>query len=228
MIKDYDMKSKFNYSMIAHCNLCFLVFLTVTSCLPEKLVKPSSDENKMWLFDGSSLEDWAATDYAGKGNILIDSNGSLVLEMGAELSGVHWKGVPLPVENYEIHLKAKRTMGSDFFCGLTFPYKESHATLILGGWGGSLIGISSIDDFDASENETGDAYIFEDNKWYDIRLVVTGSEIFVWIDDEQVIDCEVEGRKVAMRFGEIEMSVPLGITTYATTGVIREVFLIKI
>ena len=50
----------------------------------------------------------------------------------------------------------------------------------------------------------------------------------VWINEEQVIDCEVEGRKVAMRFGEIEMSVPLGICTYATTGVIREVFLKRI
>jgi hypothetical protein len=47
----------------------------------------------------------------------------------------------------------------------------------------------------------------------------------VWIDNNQVIDCEVEGRKVGMRFGEIEMSVPLGLCTYATTGVIREVFL---
>ena len=159
---------------------------------------------------------------------MIDENGSLVLEMGAELSGVHWKGEPLPVVNYEIHFKAKRTMGSDFFCGLTFPFKQSHATLILGGWGGSLIGISSIDDFDASENETGDAYIFEDNQWYDIRLRVTDSEISVWINEEQVIDCEVEGRKVAMRFGEIEMSVPLGICTYATTGVIREVLLKRI
>ena len=148
--------------------------------------------------------------------------------MGSELSGIHWIGEQLPLQNYEIHLKAKRTLGSDFFCGLTFPYKDSHATLILGGWGGSLIGISSIDDFDASENETGDAYIFDDNKWYDIRLRVTESELTVWIDNEEVIDCEVEGRKVGMRFGEIEMSVPLGICTYATTGVIREVYLKKI
>ena len=81
---------------------------------------------------------------------------------------------------------------------LHFPYNDTHATLIFGGWGGSLIGISSIDDFDASENETGDAYIFEDNRWYDIRLKVTSGEIFVWIDDEQVIDVEVEGRKVEM------------------------------
>ena len=215
-------------SLIISTILNLFILFALTSCLPEKLSKSVSEDNQRWLFNGSSLDDWVSTDYAGKGEITIDSNGSLVLEMGAELSGVHWKGAALPVQNYEIHLKAKRTMGSDFFCGLTFPYKESHATLILGGWGGSLIGISSIDDFDASENETGDAYIFEDNQWYDVRLRVTDSEIRVWINDEQVIDCEVEGRKVAMRFGEIEMSVPLGICTYATTGVIREVFLKRI
>ena len=156
----------------------------------------------------------------GKGEIFIDENGSLVLEMGAELSGLHWVGPPLPVKDYEIRLKAKRAMGSDFFCGLTFPYNDTHATLVLGGWGWISNRNIYIDDFDASENETGDAYIFEDNRWYDIRLKVTSGEIFVWIDDEQVIDVEVEGRKGRNRFGEIEMSVPLGITTFATTGVL--------
>ncbi len=190
--------------------------------LPKVLNKEDS-ANTITLFDGSSLSNWKATDFAGKGEISIDENGSLFLEMGAELSGIHWAGNPLPKQDYEISLQAKRTMGSDFFCGLTFPYKESHATLILGGWGGSLIGISSIDDFDASENETGDAFIFEENQWYDIRLRVTGSEFTVWIDNEEVIDCEVEGRRVGMRIGEIEMSVPLGLCTFATSAKIREV-----
>ena len=85
------------------------------------------------LFDGKDLDDWEITDFAGKGEIFIDENESLVLEMGAELSGLHWKGQDLPKSNYEISLQAKRTMGSDFFCGLTFPYQESHATLVLGG-----------------------------------------------------------------------------------------------
>lgn len=180
------------------------------------------------LFDGKDLDDWEITDFAGKGEIFIDENESLVLEMGAELSGLHWKGQDLPKSNYEISLQAKRTMGSDFFCGLTFPYLESHATLVLGGWGGSLIGISSLDDFDASENETGDAYIFEDQQWYDIKLRVTDEEFTVWIDNESVIDCEVVGRKVSMRSGEIEMSVPLGITTFATTGKFKNISLKKI
>ena len=181
------------------------------------------------LFDGTSLDNWERTDFAGKGEILIDKNGSLVLEMGAELSGVHWKGkTALPKIHYEVSLQAKRTMGSDFFCGLTFPFKESHATLILGGWGGSLIGISSLDDFDASENDTGDAYVFEDKKWYDVRLRVTAEKLQVWLDDKMVIDSDVEGRKVSMRFGEIEMSVPFGICTYATTGVLRNIKIKKL
>jgi hypothetical protein len=181
------------------------------------------------LFDGTSLNNWERTDFAGKGDIRIDENGSMVLEMGAELSGVHWKGkTELPKINYEVSLQAKRTMGSDFFCGLTFPFRESHATLILGGWGGSLIGISSLDDFDASENDTGDAYVFEDKKWYDVRLRVTEEKLQVWLDDKMVIDSDVEGRKVSMRFGEIEMSVPFGICTYATTGVIRDIKIKKL
>ncbi len=223
------MKFIFVHICLFRCIVLIFGSLFLFSCESQKLIKSSqSNEDIKWLFNGSDLDNWYKTDYAGKGDIRIDDNGSLVLEMGSELSGIHWIGEQLPLQNYEIHLKAKRTLGSDFFCGLTFPYKDSHATLILGGWGGSLIGISSIDDFDASENETGDAYIFDENKWYDIRLRVTESELTVWIDNEEVIDCEVEGRKVGMRFGEIEMSVPLGICTYATTGVIREVYLKKI
>ena len=118
-------------------------------------------------------------------------------------------------------------MGSDFFCGLTFPFKESHATLILGGWGGSLIGISSLDDFDASENETGDAYVSR-IKMVRRQASCNEKKLQVWLDDKMVIDTDVEGRKVSMRFGEIEMSVPFGICTYATTGVIRDVKIRKL
>jgi hypothetical protein len=199
--------------------------LAVCSCLLFVL----GCQRHITLFDGSDLDNWERTDFAGKGEVQIDENGSMVLEMGAELSGVHWKGkTELPKINYEVTLQAKRTMGNDFFCGLTFPFKDSHATLILGGWGGSLIGISSLDDFDASENDTGDAYVFEDKKWYDIRLRVTEEKLQVWLDSKMVIDSDVEGRKVSMRFGEIEMSVPFGICTYATTGVIRDIKIQKL
>ena len=181
------------------------------------------------LFDGSGLDNWELTDYVGKGDVKIDKNGSLILEMGSDLTGIHWKNKKiLPKINYEISLEARRTLGSDFFCGLTFPFNESHATLILGGWGGALIGISSIDGYDASENETGDAYIFEENKWYKIKLKVSPENLSVWIDQDKVIDCDLEGREVGMRFGEIEMSIPLGICSYATSSEIRNIKLIEL
>ncbi|MBN38504.1 MAG: hypothetical protein CMI29_08570 [Opitutae bacterium] len=203
--------------------------IVLTFTLPITLLFLCGCQSHITLFDGKNLDNWERTDFAGKGEVRIDENGSMVLEMGAELSGVHWKGeTELPKINYEVTLQAKRTMGSDFFCGLTFPFKESHATLILGGWGGSLIGISSLDDFDASENDTGDAYVFEDKKWYDVRLRVTEEKLQVWLDSKMVIDSDVEGRKVSMRFGEIEMSVPFGICTYATTGVIRDISIKKL
>ena len=202
-----------------------LVFAVCSSAQPP--VQTDAKRQELTLFNGTSLDNWSKTDYAGKGEIFIDNNQTLVMEMGATLSGIHWTGDDLPVENYEISLQARRTMGSDFFCGLTFPYKDSHATLILGGWGGSLIGISSIDDFDASENETGDAYIFEEKEWYDIRLEVMDTKLKVFINGETVIDADVAGKKVAMRVGEIEMSVPLGITTYGTTGEFKNIVLRK-
>jgi len=115
--------------------------------------------------------------------------------------------------------------GNDFFCGLTFPVKESHATLILGGWGGALVGISSLDDLDASENESGDVYVFEDQQWYQVRLQVLTDRIKLWINDKQQINVSLENRKVSMRAGEIEQSVPLGIATWMTAGEIRNMIL---
>ena len=181
------------------------------------------------LFDGKKLGKWMVTDFAGKGEVEIDENGSLVLGMGSELTGVHWIGKnDYPKIDYEIALSAKRAQGGDFFCGLTFPYLDSNATLILGGWGGALVGISSLDDFDASENETGDVYVFQENHWYDVRLRVTKAKFEAWLDKKKIVDCEIDNRKVSMRSGEVELSAPLGFCTYATKGVLRDIRIRKL
>ena len=76
----------------------------------------------------------------------------------------------LPKTNFEISLDAKRVQGHDFFCGLTFPVGDSFASLIVGGWGGAVCGISSIDGNDASSNDTTTRRKFDNDKWYHIRL----------------------------------------------------------
>ena len=179
------------------------------------------------LFDGKSLDNWEKTDYAGGGEVRLDGKGGVVLEFGIALTGIHWVGEELPKVNYELLWEAKKEMGSDFFASLTFPFRENHATLIVGGWGGALVGISSIDGFDASENETSTAHYFKMNQWYHFKLRVTEKYFRFWVDEEKLIDFSVENREITMRTGEIEMSTPLGFSTYDTTGIIRNVVLRK-
>jgi hypothetical protein len=177
------------------------------------------------LFDGKSLDDWETVDIGGSGQVELEG-GVMIINQGDSLSGVVYKKPQeLPVTNYEISLMAKRLQGVDFFCALTFPVGDLKkcATLICGGWGGSVTGISSIDDVDASNNATGSYQKYEDDKWYAIRLRVTPENLSVWIDDKQVVDQDIKGRKVSLRPGPIESYAPLAISTYNTTGAIKAV-----
>ena len=201
------------------------LFLSILPWFAVALHSEEVGEYTKVLFDGKSLENWSVTDYAGHGEVKLDQNGSIYLEFGIALTGVHWSGNPLPRVNYEIQWDARKEMGSDFFGSLTFPFKENHATLILGGWGGALVGISCIDGFDASENESSTAHFFKSKQWYQCRLRVTDSHFKFWVDGEKLIDCFIEDREISMRSGEIELSTPLGFSTYDTTGLIRNVVL---
>ena len=173
------------------------------------------------LFDGRTLSGWQVTDFAGHGAVQCES-GLMVIEMGASLTGVNWTN-DVPKMNYEIALDAMKVQGSDFFCGLTFPVGETHCSLIVGGWGGTVTGLSSIDGQDASENETTSYKKYEPGKWYRVRVRVTDKKIEAWIDQEKVVDLLTAGRKIELRFGEIEMSKPLGIATYQTRAALREI-----
>lgn len=172
------------------------------------------------LFDGETLGSWEKTPFGGEGDVRIEA-GRLVIDFGNPISGVTWKGA-FPRTNYEIALRATRVEGSDFFCGLTFPVADAHASLILGGWGGSLVGISSIDGKDASENETTSYLGFENGKEYHVRVRVTPARLTAWIDDGVVADVPLEGRAISIR-PEVFLSCPLGISTFATTGAIRDI-----
>ena len=80
-----------------------------------------------------------------------------------------------------------------------------------------------MDNLDAAENETGDVYVFEDGKWYGVTLRVQKNRIRVWINEKEQIDVDLTDRKVGMRIGEIEQSVPLGIATWMTGSEIRKI-----
>ena len=171
------------------------------------------------LFDGRSLSGWRETAFAGRGEVACES-GLLVLNMGDPFTGVNWTN-EFPKMNYEVALDAMRVTGSDFFCGLTVPVGTNYCSLIVGGWGGSLVGISSLDDMDASENETTKYINFEQGHWYRVRLRVTDNRLEAWLDHDKVVNVVTTGRKISLRPGDIELSAPFGIASWTTSAALR-------
>ena len=138
------------------------------------------------------------------------------------MTGVTYTG-DLPKTNYEIRFEGVRLKGNDFFASLTFPVGNAFATWVTGGWGGDIVGVSSIDGWDASENETRAYFTFENGRWYKLRLQVADDRIRAWIDDQPVVNVAIGGRAISLRHGEIKLSAPLGFASYATAGAIRNI-----
>jgi hypothetical protein len=173
------------------------------------------------LFDGKTLGNWKETPFTGRGAVRVE-NSAIFFGPGKPMTGVTWTG-SFPKLNYEIRFEGVRLQGSDFFASLTFPVGDSFATWVTGGWGGDIVGISSIDGWDASENETRTYFDFEPGRWYKLRLEVTGERIRAWIDEELIIGVPIAGRSIDLRFGEIRLSAPLGFASYATLGAVRNI-----
>jgi hypothetical protein len=171
------------------------------------------------LFDGKSLGGWQVTDFAGHGDVEV-KDGKLTLGSGS-MTGVTWTN-DLPRTNYEISLEAMRVEGSDFFCGLTFPVGQDPCSLIIGGWGGGVVGLSSLDGQDAANNETTRYVTFKNGQWYQIRLRVTPKAIQAWIDGDKVVDVVTDDKSISIRL-EMELSKPLGIATWSTSAALRNI-----
>ncbi len=182
------------------------------------------------LFDGKSLADWENVDTGGSGEVKLE-DGEMIIHQGESVTGTIYKKLKdLPLQNYEITLQAMRVSGSDFFVGLTFPVGDPKTmlTLVMGGWGGAVTGLSSIDGLDASENNTATMQRYADNKWYKVKLRVTPKDIKVFLDDKEIVDAEIEGHKLGLRPGPIESYAGLSFTTYQTTAAIKDVKITKI
>lgn len=186
----------------------------------------SAPVNLPALFDGKTLKGWEITDFAGHGPVVV-TNGEIHVGLGhmTGINLVHTNG--LPRTNYEISLEAKRTDGGDFFCGLTFPVGKEHCSFIVGGWGGGVVGLSSIDSEDASQNETTTYMNFANNKWFRIRVRVEPDRIQAWIDDDRVANVELDQKRIGIRI-EMESSTPIGLATWNTAAAWRNIQLKKL
>ena len=217
---------------LARIALAASISMIVSSQAQEKVSKPAPPPkeaaaaktgtgNTNWqsLFDGKSLAGWKETDFAGRGGVKVES-GKMLLESGI-MTGVTWTN-DLPHMDYELTLEAMRVEGSDFFCGLTFPVGQDPCSFIVGGWGGGVVGLSSIDNEDAAHNETTQYMNFTNGKWFAVRIKVTKARIEAWIDSDRVVNVETEGKKFSIR-AEMELSKPLGIASWSTAAALRNI-----
>jgi hypothetical protein len=172
------------------------------------------------LFNGYTLDGWEVTNFGPQGPVLVRDS-AIILSFGDGATGITWIK-DFPRINYEISLEAMRVTGNDFFCGLTFPVGREYCTFIVGGWGGSTVGLSSIDGQDASENFTGTRIRLENSRWYEIRLLVDERAINGFIDNQEVFSVPLEMHRFSIR-PEVGLSIPLGIASWVTTAALRNI-----
>jgi hypothetical protein len=210
-------------SLIAVACLCMTACTKNAAPQTGATTMPAAAANYDWqpLFDGKTLGQWKQSEFAGGGEVTVKDGTIVIAQGGGDLSGITWSG-KYPKVNYEIYLEAKRISGSDFFCGLTFPLNNTCASLICGGWGGSLVGISSLDGYDAANNETTRTNSFKSGEWYQIRMRVTNEKFMAWIDDKQFVHVSHKDKKVDIRI-EVFESKPLGVATFNTSSALRDI-----
>ena len=191
----------------------------------ETTVVQDIPEGWLPLFDGKTLDGWDIVHYGGEGEPYV-KDGVMVLPMATSglMTGLIWVGDSLPTNNYIISYEARRVEGHDIFAGLSFPYKDTFASLIIGGWAGIVNGLSCIDGYDASDNETTHQFALSNNIWYPVVLRVTTDSISADIGTEHAFDLATAGKRIHLRPGSYTEN--LTIWTYLSTGEIRN-FCIK-
>jgi len=173
------------------------------------------------LFDGKSLDGWRKTDFLEAGEVKVEE-GAIVMAVGGEMTGITSTRKDLPRKDYELSYEARRLRGEDFFAAATFPVVDSYLTLVNGGWGGSITGLSSIDGMDASQNETGRFVKYENQKWYRFRVRVTAKTVRCCVDDKEVAAINHEDRRLGTRL-EVRPNQPLGFATWDTAGAVKKI-----
>jgi hypothetical protein len=199
---------------------CLLLALFVAASAPAADPAPAKSDWKS-LFDGKSLNGWKETDFYKPGKVTV-KDGAIVMEKGSKMTGVTYARKDFPKMDYEITLEGKKLAGDDFFCTTTFPVGDSFCSLVVGGWGGEVVGLSSLNGADASENETTRSMEFKQNRWYRVRIRVTAKRIEAWIDREKLVDVETDGVMISTRL-ECRPCQPFGVCTWDTTGAVRAI-----
>ncbi len=203
-----------------------LLTLLLSSCqrpssagaMEEQNVADDQQQSGPWieLFDDEHIESWQRINFGGSESHSVQT-GQIEVEMGRPVTGIRFDTEDFPTKDYVLELDAKKIQGTDFFCCLTFPVNDTHCSLVVGGWGGTVTGISCINRMDASDNATTSVKKYHVGQWYKIRVQVQEKQISCWIDDQQIVDLSLEDIELGLRI-EVEPCKPLGLSSFETAA----------
>ena len=238
------------YSGRARVVVLTIVALLLLLSQVRTMADDTAKDDQKWtsLFDGKTLDGWSVSKIDADKKVEI-KDGYIIVGRDDLASGIKYDrpDKEFPTSNYEIMYQAQRAKGYDFFRTITFPVKESHCSFVAGGWSGSVIGLSSINGYDASENETTAFYQFKEKQWYQFRVRVSDDRITVWVypvdedgkavepnkdapqaaakppeTEKPKVDIPLKDKKLSIRL-EVTFFKPLGISTWNTEGHIRDI-----
>lgn len=175
------------------------------------------------LFNGRDLSGWKAADIWGNGKVEALSNGVVSCGLGKPLTGLAYTN-SFPTMSYEVKMEALRKEGSDFFVAMTIPVESNACTVVIGGWGGNLCGISSINFMDASENQYSESVSFKNDVWYTLRVRVTPGLLEVFLNDTLYtakVPFESSSAFTLRAGSDIDKTKPFGLATYETKALWR-------
>jgi len=175
------------------------------------------------LFNGKDLSGWKAADIWGNGKVEALTNGVVSCGLGKPLTGLAYTN-SFPTMSYEVKMEALRKEGSDFFVAMTIPVESNACTVVIGGWGGGLCGISSINFMDASENQYSEGVAFKNDVWYTLRVRVTPGLLEVFLNDTLYtakVPFESSSAFTLRAGSDIDKTKPFGLATYETKALWR-------
>ena len=188
---------------------------------------PGGDEGPQSLFDGKSLNGWRVLEDGccwDHGEVSA-RDGTLILAQGAESTSIVWTG-GFPQVDYEVNLEAKRIEGTNSFCHVAFPVgRGRHCFLIVGtGPDGNRACLDRVDghDSESAGNPTSTELAFDQDRWYRIRLRVTGADVDAWIDDMKAIHVRQTDHVLALPAPWSSLR-PFGLGTWQTAAAMRNI-----
>ena len=214
-------------SKLISCKILFLLAISLVTIANTTdadditpLAKVESPATVDLLKSETYEQNWKNTNFGGEGDVSL-KDGVLTLKSGTPMTGITYENEDFPKENYEVQWSARRVKGNDFFSCVTFPVGNEFCSVVCGGWGGGVVGLSSINGSDAVENETTQYINFENDKWYKLTLKVTPELIEFWIDGANLIDVKREDKSFSTRI-EVLRSRPFGFCNYQCVSELKD------